>query len=115
MTLGPALIGLALLDRDTPRWLEPLRVFGRVPMFYYLLHLPLIHGLALLFETLRFGSAPWLTGNPFGPHSPPPAGVGLGLPGVYLAWVVALLLLYPVCRWFARLKERRRDAWLSYF
>src|SRR5947207_1145993 len=45
MTLGPALVVLALLERGTPRWLGPILVFGRVPLFYYLIHLPLIHGL----------------------------------------------------------------------
>ncbi len=115
MTLGPALIVLAWADRDTPRTLKPLLVFGRVPMFYYLLHLPLIHGLALMIETFRFGSAPWLIGLPFVPHiPPPPADAGLPLWGVYIAWAVAIALLYPACAWFAALKRRRRDAWLSY-
>jgi uncharacterized membrane protein len=115
MTLGPALIVLALLDRKIPAPLKPLIVFGRVPMFYYLLHLPLIHGLALLMETLRFGSAPWLFGNPFNPaHTKPLAEAGIGLAGTYLAWLIALAILYPLCRWFSDLKRRRRDAWLSY-
>ena len=115
MTLGPALIVLALLDRETSPALKPLLVFGRVPMFYYLLHLPLLHGLAVAVESIRFGSAPWLFGNVFRPTSPPPPDAGSSLIGVYVAWFVALLLLYPVCRWFANLKQRRRDAWLSYF
>jgi uncharacterized membrane protein len=114
MTLGPALIVLALLDRSTPTLLKPLLVFGRVPLFYYLLHIPLIHGLAVLVESIRFGSAPWLFGEPFGSHPPPAATAGFSLVGVYLAWFVVLLLLYPICRWFAEIKRRRRDAWLSY-
>ena len=116
MTLGPALLLLGLLDRDapTPRTLRPALVFGRVPMFYYLLHLPLIHGLAVIHETLRFGSASWLFGDPFGPHAKAVAGAGVHLWTVYLIWLLILGLLYPVCRWFADLKRRRRDAWLSY-
>jgi uncharacterized membrane protein len=110
MTLGPALVLLALIDRErTPAWLKPLAVFGRVPLFYYLLHL-----LALLIETYRFGSAPWLIGVPFAPGKPAAAGAGFALPGVYLAWLIALAVLYPACVWFAELKRRRRDAWLSY-
>jgi uncharacterized membrane protein len=115
MTLGPALMLLSALDREMPSWLRPLRVFGRVPMFYYLLHLPLIHGMALAVETLRFGAAPWLLGDPFRARPPAPDGAGFSLVGVFAAWAIALLILYPVCRWFADLKQRRRDVWLSYF
>jgi uncharacterized membrane protein len=116
MTLGPALMLLACLDRYTPApaALKPLLVFGRVPLFYYLLHLPLVHALSLLIETVRFGHAPWLLGNPFGPNPAMPANAGLGIAGVYVVWLLALALLYPLCAWFAALKRRRRDAWLSY-
>jgi uncharacterized membrane protein len=115
MTLGPALMLLAWLDRGTPAALKPLLVFGRVPLFYYLLHLPVVHGLAVLIETLRFGHASWLIGNPFGPPNPAmPANAGLSIAGVYATWLLAIVLLYPVCAWFAALKRRRRDAWLSY-
>jgi uncharacterized membrane protein len=114
MTLGPALVVLALLDRPaTPAALRPALVFGRVPMFYYLLHLPLIHVLALLIETVRFGEAPWLFGLPFDKRVVPP-DAGMGLPGVYAIAVLALALLYPVCRWFAEYKRRSRATWVSY-
>jgi uncharacterized membrane protein len=115
MTLGPALIVLALLDRETPRLAKPLLVFGRVPMLYYLLHLPLIHGLAVMVQSLRHGTIPlWLFGDPWGDHPKPPADAGFNLPVVYAAWIAVIVLLYPACRWFAELKRRRRDAWLSY-
>ena len=116
MTLGPGLIALSLLDRpETPRGLRPLLAFGRVPMFYYLLHLPLIHGLAVLVETIRFGDAPWATGAPWAQGVKIPPDAGVSLVWTYLATLLALALLYPVCRWFADLKRRRREAWLSYF
>lgn len=111
MTLGPALVVLSFLDRGTPRWLKPVLVFGRVPLFYYLLHLPLIHGLALLFSFIRHGRADWLYGSS---PAPRPEGYGYDLWVVYAVWIFVILLLYPVCRWFADLKRRRRDAWLSY-
>ena len=115
MTLGPALMVLAWLDRPTPRWLQPVLVFGRVPLFFYLLHLPLIHGLALVTALIRYGRAEWLFGSPFGEKKfAIPADNGFGLAGVYLFWILVVALLYPVCRWFAEVKRRRREAWLSY-
>jgi uncharacterized membrane protein len=111
MTLGPALIVLAWLDRGTPVWLRPALVFGRVPLFFYLLHLPLIHGLSVLVHRLRFTDVGWLFDMP---GARPPPGAGFSLAGTYLAWIIVLLILYPVCRWFADLKRRRRDPWLSY-
>lgn len=115
MTLGPAMLALAALDREVPSWLRPIRVFGRVPLFYYLLHIPLVHGMAVLYELIRAGHAGWLLGDRWGVGAPPaPPDAGVGLLGVYLAWLLAVVLLYPACRWFADLKRRRRDAWLSY-
>jgi hypothetical protein len=111
MTLGPAMLILALLDGPAPRWLTPFLVFGRVPLFYYLLHLPLLHGMAVGLSLIVYGRANWLYGaNP--PEAPADAGFGLVV--TYLAWFLGVLLLYPLCRWFADLKRRRREAWLSY-
>jgi uncharacterized membrane protein len=109
MTLGPALIVLALLDRPTPPLLKPILVFGRVPLFYYLLHLPLIHGLSVAVNLIRFGSLP--QGPTIGG---PSADLGFSLPIVYLFWISIVLALYPACKWFADLKRRRQEAWLSY-
>jgi uncharacterized membrane protein len=113
MTLGPGLLLLAWFERGTPPWLKPALVFGRVPFLYYMLHLPLIHGLASALFHWQFGRADFL-----GPMAPgkPPAEAGLGLPLVYLVWICVVVALYPVCRWFADYKRRHRDvAWLSYF
>jgi uncharacterized membrane protein len=114
MTLGPALILLAIFDRGTPRLLRPLMIFGRVPLFYYLLHLPLIHGLAVLLAYGRLGHAEWLFVSPFNPGRIVPPDSGFGLPVVYLVWILVVISLYPVCRWFADVKRHRREAWLSY-
>jgi hypothetical protein len=111
MTLGPALLVLLALDRGIPRWLKPALVFGRVPLFFYLLHLPLIHGLSVAVHWVRFHDVRWLMGVA---DAKPPPNAGYGLVGTYLVWLVVILILYPVCRWFAELKRRRRDAWLSY-
>jgi uncharacterized membrane protein len=117
MTLGPALLFLWAVDAGTPRWLRPALIIGKVPMFYYLLHIPLIHLLAIAVCYVRYGQVHWMFESPtIGqfPFTPPP-GWGFSLPIVYLVWACVVLMLYPLCRWFAGLKQRRSDAWLSYF
>ncbi len=117
MTLGPVLFFLWAIDARTPRWLRPALVYGKVPMFYYLLHIPLIHGLAIAVCYFRYGQVHWMfesSGFPNFPITPPP-GWGYSLPVVYLFWGIVVVALYPLCRWFAGLKQRRSDAWLSYF
>jgi uncharacterized membrane protein len=117
MTLGPALLFLWAVDAGTPRWLRPALIVGKVPMFYYLLHIPLIHLLAVAVCYARYGQVHWMFESPTLRQFPItlPPGWGYSLPIVYLVWAVVVLTLYPLCRWFADLKRRRSDAWLSYF
>jgi hypothetical protein len=89
--------------------------FGRVPFFYYVLHVPLLHGLAVALAAATWGAA----GAQAVMHKimlpdPESARYGHSLPVVYAAWAVVVLLLYPLCRWFAGVKARNRSAWLSY-
>jgi uncharacterized membrane protein len=113
MTLGPALLLLALFDKHVPIPLQPLLVFGRAPMFFYLLHLPLIHILAIAVNLFRFGRADWLYG-PQPTTIPPPANAGFGLAGVYLFTFIVLVLLYFAGERFSKFKLRSRASWLSY-
>jgi hypothetical protein len=117
MTLGPAMLFLWVVDGGTPRWLRPAFTIGKVPMFYYLLHIPLIHLLAVAVCYERFGQVHWMFESPSLEQFPitPPPGWGYSLPIIYFIWAVVVLTLYPACRWFASLKQRRSDAWLSYF
>ena len=111
MTLGPGLVLLSFFERGTPAVLKPILVFGRVPMFYYVLHSPLLHGLAWFWFKAHYGRADFLVEGTGGP----PADAGFGLLGVYGVWLAVIVVLYPACQWFAGLKRRRRDAvWLSY-
>jgi len=112
MTLGPALLFLWAVDSGTPRWLRPALIVGKVPMFYYLLHIPLIHLLAVAVCYARYGQVHWMFESPL-VRQPP--GWGYSLPVIYLVWACVVLTLYPLCRWFAGLKQRRGDLWLSYF
>jgi uncharacterized membrane protein len=116
MTIGPALIFLGLVDRHTPRLLQPALVIGKVPLFYYVLHFALIHLLAVATCYVRYGSAHWMFESPDLAHYPftAPPGWGYSLPVIYLIWAVVVIAMYPLCRWFAALKQRRSDAWLSY-
>jgi uncharacterized membrane protein len=115
MTLGPAILALAVFDRPLGPMARPVATFGRVPLFFYLLHIPLIHGAAALCDYVRFGWSPLATGGPWEvrPETVPET-YGVSLPVVYAIWVCVILVLYPACRWFAAVKRRRRDAWLSY-
>jgi len=114
MTLGPSLLFLFALERyGIPRLATPVVVFGRVPFFYYVLHIYVIHALAVV-AAMVFGQPyGWLLHGGFF-LSDRPAGYGYGLPGVYLAWAITLIILYFPCLWFSRLKAERRDWWLSY-
>jgi uncharacterized membrane protein len=116
MTLGPALILLGLLDNTkAERGISRvLLVYGRVPMFFYILHIYLIHILAILVALVIHQPASWLWhGAIF--LLPTPAGYGHGLPFIYVLWILAVASLYPACRWYMEFKQRHRDwAWLSY-
>jgi hypothetical protein len=116
MTLGPALLALAWVERAEGAWQRVFLLFGRVPLFYYVLHFALLHAAAVVVCLVKYGSAHWMFESPDLANYPftPPPGWGFSLPVVYLAWVTVVLAVYPLCRWFAALKVRRRDAWLSY-
>jgi uncharacterized membrane protein len=118
MTLGPGILILGLIERVRLGDGHPLIAFGRVPLFYYLLHLPLIHGLAIVMFGIRYGRTDFLFHNPpslLGPTEGFPPDYGFGLAGVYLVWIGVVVVLYPACRWFAAVKQRNRSTLLSYF
>jgi uncharacterized membrane protein len=112
MTLGPALIAMAVFESAKGKLAQFFVLFGRVPLFYYVAHLLLLHTMAVLFAAATHGDVAWLFGAP--PIEAKSEGYGLGLPGVYLVWLIAVALLYLPCRWFAEVKRRRTDRWLSY-
>jgi len=115
VTLGPALILLGLLDgaKAASGLSRILMVFGRVPLFYYLLHIYLVHILANL-AALAFHQTIW-HGTVIADFAQKPPGYGHGLPFVYAVWILAVALLYMPCLWFMKLRSRHRDwTWLSY-
>lgn len=115
MTLGPTILVLPLLEQARGPVARVLTVFGRVPFFYYILHIPLIHLIFVGLSIVRFGSViPWLTANHPMFVPPPPAGYTYSLTALYAITALTVATLYFPCRWFARLKARRSNLWLSY-
>lgn len=114
VTLGIVLLLAPLIERIAGAFGRLLHVFGRTPLFTYLLHLYVAHGLALLVG-VAMGFSPSIFFD-FLVHSQRAvdAGWGFGLPLVYVAWVVVGLALWPLSAWYAGVKQRRRDWWLSY-
>jgi len=115
MTLGPTLIALGALEGVSDRASRALAVFGRAPMFYYLLHIPLIHLLALVIATARTPAAlPWLFANH--PMHPPevPEGYRWPLALVYGVTLLVVVALHAPCRWYGRVKAKRRWRWTAY-
>jgi len=119
MTIGLGIVLLAVFEGvdlrgAAGRHLARLELFGRVPLFYYLLHLYVVHALALLLALATGQPARWLWQGAFLAQSPPP-GYGQGLRVLWLTWGASIVLLYFPCRWFASLKARRKDwGWLRY-
>jgi uncharacterized membrane protein len=115
MTLGPMFIALALAEGWRGRLATVAAVFGRVPLFYYLLHIPLIHLAACVVSLLREGRVnPWLLADHPVAAGPAPDGYVWSLPLLYLVFAICVTALYFPCRWFARVKAERRAGWLSY-
>lgn len=113
MTLGPALLLLA--------WVEPMRrgpvgralvTLGRVPLFFYVLQWVMAHGLGLLLSLAAGKPTSHFFGMPG--FTPPEPGAGFSLGVAYLCWLAGVAMLYPLCRWFAAVKARRDEWWLSY-
>jgi uncharacterized membrane protein len=118
MTIGPGIFILGLLERVRLTAANPLVVFGRVPLFYYLLHLPLIHCIAILLGWFRYGRVDFMLHNPpslGGPAQEFPTDYGYNLAIVYVIWIGVVVALYPACRWFADVKQRNGSKVLSYF
>jgi uncharacterized membrane protein len=117
MTLGPAIAFLGWMDRVRVKDANPIVVFGRTPMFYFVVHIPLIHLIAVGMTWLRYGATSFL-------FLPPPTlgtdrklfppDYGWDLWVTYAIWLLVVALMYPMCLWLARLKQRKRAWWLSY-
>jgi uncharacterized membrane protein len=125
MTLGPAFIALALLDRKPSKLTSVCITFGSVPLFFYLMHLHLIHASSRVFHWFLYSDPAsivrsnfsWLprAGYPDASFDPLPAEfTGLPITGVWMVWILIVLLLYPCCVWYRRIKSGSQSKWFSY-
>lgn len=115
ITLGPSLIFLAVAEKYTGKLAQAFISLGRVPMFYYILHLYLIHILAVIAALLTGYTLSDMVFNTWVTDSPALRGYGFSLGVVYLVWIGVVLMLYPVCRWYDTYKINHREQWwLSY-
>lgn len=110
MTLGPLIVLMPAFDRARGRLADALELFGRVPLFYYVLHIPLIHLAAIGISLVRTGTiTPWLFGNhPMEPPEPPP-DYRWSLTLLYLVTALCVILLYFACRWYGERKKVSRS------
>jgi hypothetical protein len=115
MTLGPMFLAMPALERARGAAANVLALFGRVPLFFYLLHIPLIHAVAMLVSLARGdGGIPWLVGNHPVMIGPAPAGYRWSLPLLYAVTALCIALLYLPCRWFAARRAARPESWMRY-
>jgi uncharacterized membrane protein len=111
MTMGPALLFLALIEPLGERLPKPVIVFGRVPFFFYIVHLYVIHALAMLLFVFQGGTASEYIFSAAGLRSGRLSEFGLNLGGVYLVWIMVIALLYPLCKWYQIYREKNPTKW----
>ncbi len=115
LTIGMGIVALSWFERRRQGALARIFLtFGRVPLFFYLGQWITAHSLAVVVSYLVGKPTGWLFVGPLEQPSPNPGNLGFSLWVVYVFWLVGLVLLYPLCRWFADVKRRRKDWWLSY-
>lgn len=114
MTLGPTIALLPLAEKVRGRLAGVLTIFGRVPFFYYLMHIPLIHISALVVNFIRLNAfhQEWYA---YAPFASVPEGSRWSLPLLYFVFVIDLTILYYACRWYVGYKAKHRESrWLKY-
>jgi uncharacterized membrane protein len=116
VTLGPSLLFLAYFERPLNRFTKIIATYGRVPLFFYLLHIFLIHFIAMFAAVLTGFKWTDMTSFTFWINALPKLkGFGFSLLIVYAVWLLVLVILYPLCKWYDRYKTtHKHNRWLSY-
>ena len=110
ITIGPALAIMPLLEKWRGWWADAVKVFGQVPFFYYVVHLPFINASGAVFMIAAYGSTGWWLQGP----NAYPAEYQQSLLLVYAAWIGTIVILYLPCKWYAKYKRENKKWWLSY-
>ncbi len=111
MTIGPGIMILPALESVRNRLGKWVLVYGRVPLFFYFIHFYVIHLIAI---GISYAAGRWVPWRAAFLMRTPPSNFGFSLWVVYAVWISVVLLMYPLCRWYAGVKQRRSDWWLSY-
>jgi hypothetical protein len=115
VTLGPAMLLLAVSEKFTGKLWSYVIALGRVPMFYYIVHIYFIHVIALIAALATGFSASDMIFNTWVTDSPNLRGYGFSLGIVYVVWIAVVLAIYPLCLWYDRYKINHKEKWwLSY-
>jgi uncharacterized membrane protein len=113
LTTGPAILFLAVAEKYLKDFGKAIIKIGRVPMFFYLLHIYLIHAFAMIAANLTGYHLSDMVSHV--PLTPKPKGFGFPLPVVYIVWLIVILILYPLCKWYDNYKSLHKEKWwLSY-
>jgi hypothetical protein len=117
ITIGVALIALAAFSNVRSRLASMIITYGRVPMFFYIIHFYLLSGLNICLFLFRGHSVnEGLTGNPNFPFKFLIPGEGYNLATCYIIWIIVVIIMYPLCKWYDRYRTNNPDKkWLSYF
>jgi uncharacterized membrane protein len=116
VTIGPALVLLAYLENIQNRFTNIVRIYGRVPFFYFLVHFFIIHLVAtIIFFARGHNMADAMKAAQQVPFLFLVPGEGFSLPVVYLIWLAVVIIMYPLCKWYDRYKTNHKEKWwLSY-
>lgn len=112
ITLGMAMLLLYLFEKLRWRIFKPLVLFGQVPLFFYIIHIWLIHFTAILLALPQYGLKAIIM--PFIASRLMPADYGYNLPMIYNLWIIIIILLYPLCNWFKNYKTKYPNKLLKY-
>ncbi len=112
ITLGIAFLILYVFESKRFPILQPLLIFGRVPLFFYIIHLWLIHFAAIFLALPKYGFKAFIL--PYLLSSAMPDDYGYDLHHVYVLWIIMLIILYPLCYWFTNYKSKHKYWWLNF-